>query len=460
MKSLFRTLKFTPPLLASLLGAAALFAQEPAPEEEALTSGPAVGTKLTPVKSFATNGALAGQEFDAAAQLGKSPSALLFIHELTRNTAPVLRGLDSLTSEFSVLGFKSQTLMLSGDRTAAEAQLKRVNGSLRLANPIALSIDGAEGPGNYALNRKAALTLVFARDGVVTSTMALTDTGPNDVPVIRKAIVGMCGELPADPAELRKVITASLPDDPKVLKELVADQSQQLKQLRAQITRMQERMRGGGGAAMRREPRPVRPQPKPANAPDPSSPTTLNAANLTGQEIAELYHQFTGKRVLVSEAAARAEVSFIVPGQLTYAEAAKIMEKRLVMEGFMLQRSDGLPNTLHLEIADSSKARPVGGDRPGIRPTKPQRQGKAPDDPELNGLLRSFIRQTNDEARADEVFAKIKKRAAAGEELNEETIEMFKLMLSFPDRYGTKHAQGLAQSFLKENTAATTKKDK
>ena len=31
---------------------------------------------------------------------------------------------------------------------------------------------------------------------------------------------------------------------------------------------------------------------------------------------------------------------------------------------------------------------------------------------------------------------------------------MFKLMLSFPDRYGTEYAQGLAKSFLKENTPA------
>ena len=36
---------------------------------------------------------------------------------------------------------------------------------------------------------------------------------------------------------------------------------------------------------------------------------------------------------------------------------------------------------------------------------------------------------------------------------------LFKLMLSFPDRYGTKHAQGLAQSFLKEHASVPAKQE-
>jgi hypothetical protein len=360
-------------LVAAGAFATPLRAQEKSPEkaapEEVLTSGPSVGTKLTPVKCYATTGALAGQEFDAAELLGNAPCALLFINELTRNTAPVLRGLDSLTTEFSILGFKSFTIMLSGDRTASEAQLKRVNGSLRAANPIALSIDGAEGPGNYALNRKAALTVIFAKEGKVTQSLALTDTGPNDVPVLRKAIVTLTGELPTDPAALRNLVANSLPTDPKELKRLAADQMLELKRLRAQLVQLRQQARAGGGGAMRRQAAPPRrPRPGGDSPPQGRVPTRPNATE------------------------------------------------------------------------------------------KPARQGRAPDDSELNSLLRSFIRQTNDKEKADAVFADIEERAAKSGELNTETIEMFKLMLSFPDRYGTAHAQGLAKLFLKKNTPARKEK--
>ena len=89
------------------------------------------------------------------------------------------------------------------------------------------------------------------------------------------------------------------------------------------------------------------------NVPNPNLETELNFANLDGQSIAELYHQYTGKKVLVSQEAATGEVSFIVPGQLTYAEAAKIIEKRLVMEGFSLIPDDDDPSFVKLVLSGS-----------------------------------------------------------------------------------------------------------
>ena len=102
------------------------------------------------------------------------------------------------------------------------------------------------------------------------------------------------------------------------------------------------------------------------NVPNPNLETELNFANLDGQSIAELYHQYTGKKVLVSQEAATGEVSFIVPGQLTYAEAAKIIEKRLVMEGFSLIPDDDDPSFVKLVLSgsqgsgDKASGPPVG----------------------------------------------------------------------------------------------------
>ncbi|MFP6865685.1 MAG: secretin N-terminal domain-containing protein, partial [Roseibacillus sp.] len=105
-------------------------------------------------------------------------------------------------------------------------------------------------------------------------------------------------------------------------------------------------------------PDPNDPPPAPARAaipgaPDPNLPATLNAANLTGQDVAELYHQYTGKRVLVSQEAASGEISFIVPGQMTYAQAATIIEMKLVMEGFELVHVDDDPGLMKLVLAAS-----------------------------------------------------------------------------------------------------------
>ena len=138
-----------------------------------IVSGPPTGTPLAPVNSYALHGPHKGREFAAAKSLGQGPGALLFIHALSRNIIPVLRGLDDLTSEYSVLGFRSHTLLLHDDRTSAENRLKAVNGSLKQvyrttdAHPIILSLDGLEGPGDYALNRRAALTIVLAKGGPI-----------------------------------------------------------------------------------------------------------------------------------------------------------------------------------------------------------------------------------------------------------------------------------------------------
>lgn len=323
-----------------------------AQDEESLKSGPAAGTALTPIKCYATNGTLRGKEFDAAEKLGTSASAVLFIHELTRNTAPVLRGLDELAEEYGVLGFKTFTVLLSGDRTEAEGRLQRVNGSLRLKNPIVLSTEGAEGPGNYALNRKAALTVVFAKEGKVTKSLALTDTGPNDVPVLQKAIVEMVGELPRDPEALKKLLVESLPSDPEALKEMVIAQRIEMKRLQGQIERLRQQGRG----------RAMRPQ-----------------------------------------------------------QGIRPAQRR--------------PNT---EEAP---------------PNRPPRQGKPPEDSKLGTLLRSYIRKTNDEARVNEVYEEIMTRGKESKELEGEVVEMFKLMLSFPDRYGTEHAQIKARKYLDDRKA-------
>lgn len=337
-------------------------------EADDLTTGPPEGTEITPVQAYAPVGPWAGEEFDAAAEIGDGPGAFLFIHELTRNGLPVIRGLDDIGAEFALLGFKSFTFLLSSDRTAAETRLRAVNGSLKLKRPIVLSLDGADGPGNYALNRKAILSLIMLKGGKVQKSVALTDVNAEDAEKVRELIASVAGELPEDEEAWRELAAKQLPEDSEALRDLAIEQRLQLQRLlaenrRLKNRRMQEAMRGGRNATR-----------------------------------------------------------------------GRMNTERGMREG--------------ARAAERGAERPTPDRTEGEAPAR-QREGKPPEDPQLNQLLRAFIRKDNDSERVKEVFADIESRAAESDALHAEAVEMFKLMLSFRDRYGNEEAQKLAESFLK-----------
>lgn len=365
-----------------------------------LNTGPAAGTALTPVKAYGVGGphpgAFAGKEFDVAGEIGDGPGAILFMHELTRNILPVVRGLDQFGAEYSLKGFKTFVLMLSPDRTAAESRLKAVNGSLKLRNPVVLSLDGAEGPGNYALNRKATLSLVLVDKGKVVRTHAYTDVNAEDEGILRGWVEEIVGSIPENLGEYRQLAKANLPKEAGALRSLAVEQAVEIKRLQAQVKRLKEQQ-GGRYGGMR--------------------PDRRNM-------------QRGAQPQMRREGAARE------------GEAKRPDSRR--GEGAP-KRSEGRGGEGSRRGGERDMKKESGGD------AKPQRQGRPPEDPQLNSLLRSFIRQTNDDARADEVFAQIAARAKESDALRAEAVEMFKLMLSFRDRYGTKHAQELAEGFLKEN---------
>ena len=338
-----------------------------------LVSGPVAGTVVTPVPCYANSGPFAGREqFDATAEIGKGPGAFLFIHVLNRNTAPIIRGLDTLTAEYQIFGFKSFIITLVADRTQGEEQLLRVNRSLRLRNPMVISLDGAEGPGNFALNRRCTLSLVLMNGGKVAESLAFTDASIDDLPGIRAVIEKTIGDIPTERAELMKRIKAGLPKDADALRELAARQALELYRAHQETSREYADSRGGMTRARR-----------------------------------------TGARMNRNAGMKEPERSG------------------------SQKRSEG------------GASRPSPSDEKREGPSERVRRGKPPTDPTLSDLLRTFIRTENSDSRNDEILADIKKRAGENDSLQAEAIAMFQLMLSYPDRYGTVHAQGLATTYLK-----------
>jgi hypothetical protein len=343
---------------------------------EDLVSGPPAGTVVSAIPCYANSGSYSGREsFDVAEEIGSRPGMLLFVHVLNRNTAPVIRAVDNLAREFSLFGFKSFVVTLSDDRTAAEEQLRRVNRSLKLNEPMVLSLDGLDGPGSLALNRRCTLSLIGLSDGGVIDSIGFTDTGLHDVERIRGLAEKAIGEIPEGRSELMALAASNLPTDNDRLRELAARQAVELYQFYQTETEEHAKSR------------------------------RYNARQQGMQR-----------------------------GKMNGRGAAGARQR---------------PGATVKKANDNEKQ---GTETAAVAP-KRERRGGPPEDSVLNSLLRSYIRKPNDNSRIDEIYGDILNRSTESDDLQKQSIEMFQLILSFPDRYGTEHAQKLATEFLKQHNA-------
>ncbi|HZN40995.1 MAG TPA: hypothetical protein VFD82_19470 [Planctomycetota bacterium] len=245
------------------VGALVLFAMAgPASAQDPpeLVSGPGPGTPLPACPVYAPSGPLAGTEFDASKRLQKGPGVLLFVHDLSRNTAPMITGLDRLAVQLAWTGLETFTIRVAADRNEAEAAVKRSSDALSMYRPIVISPDGIDGPGGYALHRKATLTLVVAKDGVVVRSVAFTDTGRADLGRLRALVEEATGAIPTDAKALRALVEERLTRDPEQLRTLAIE----LTMLLQRVEQMNEARAQRNRTDMRAD---AKPAPAPAGAP-------------------------------------------------------------------------------------------------------------------------------------------------------------------------------------------------
>jgi hypothetical protein len=168
--------------------------------QEQVFSGPQPGEKTTPFKVIELRGPKAGQERDVIVENQGAPSALVFVHGVERSMAPILTTIDQYGAEKRD-ALKMVFVFLSNDRVTSEKHLPLVGQSLRLQSPMTLSLDGAEGPGNYGLNRQCLLTVVVAKENRVTANFALIQPGIADAPKVIEALAKVCGDTNPPAAE-------------------------------------------------------------------------------------------------------------------------------------------------------------------------------------------------------------------------------------------------------------------
>ena len=162
--------------------------------EERVFSGPQAGEKVTPFKVVGVRGPTAGKEQEVQGPAaGAGPAVLVFVHGIERSIVPLVTVVDEYAHQKRDV-LRTTFVFLSADRVAMEKRLPLVGQSLRMQSPMTLSLDGAEGPGNYGLNKDCLVTIVVAKENKVTANFALVQPGIADAPAVLKAMADACGD--------------------------------------------------------------------------------------------------------------------------------------------------------------------------------------------------------------------------------------------------------------------------
>jgi hypothetical protein len=169
-------------------------------EKEKVFSGPQVGESVTEFKVIDVIGDAKGREWAVIDRHQGKPLTIVFVHGIERSIVPLLTAIDQYAHEKKDL-VGAVIVFLSGDRVESEKRLPLVARSLRLRSPMALSVDGAEGPGNYGLNKQCLMTVVIAKDGKTAANFALVQPGIVDAPAIIAAMAQACGDAKPPTAE-------------------------------------------------------------------------------------------------------------------------------------------------------------------------------------------------------------------------------------------------------------------
>jgi hypothetical protein len=209
----------------------------PAQQDEKVFSGPQPGEKLTPFKVLGVFGPQAGKEFELAPPAKDGPAVIVFVHEMTRPANQCLRLVDLYADRLARDGLHTHIVWLSADKTAAEMAITRIQGSVKYRSPIGISLDGAEGPGNYGLNRKVTLTVLVAKGNKVVANFAIVQPNETDAPKVLAAIAKVMGKQPPTVEELGGA--KGRPDQPPKRPADMADVVKAIEGLTGEVRRLQ-----------------------------------------------------------------------------------------------------------------------------------------------------------------------------------------------------------------------------
>ena len=182
--------------------------EEETPAAPVVFSGPQKGEKLLPFPVIGVYDDLAGKELDWMTEGAGLPVFLVFVHKVTRPAFGLTRLLTSYAADQKDkegnAKLDARIVWLDEDTSKAEEFLTRVRQSLGTTVPVGISVDGAEGPGAYGLNRNVTMTVLVGVQGKVTANFALVQPSDTDAPEILAELAAVIGEKAPTPEDLAK----------------------------------------------------------------------------------------------------------------------------------------------------------------------------------------------------------------------------------------------------------------
>jgi hypothetical protein len=167
---------------------------ETGPAVEKIFSGPQAGEKALGFRVADVTGGRKEREFDPVKEANNEPSAYFFFPaDVNRIIARALSMVGAACEQGKRHGLRSYFVGLTQDPLTADQRLRDVWGSLKIGVPATISLDGLEGPGSWALNKKCYVTIVLVKDGKVAFNYAALSPADSDYEMLRGELSKLLG---------------------------------------------------------------------------------------------------------------------------------------------------------------------------------------------------------------------------------------------------------------------------
>jgi hypothetical protein len=160
-------------------------------------SGPQPGETLPPLKVRIVLGDKAGEEVDILGDAREKPAFLVFMNEWNEQVAELMRVVTLFAEQRGKPPLVTAVVWLTPQPRDLVARLERARPHMPRNTPVAVSLDGPEGPGAYGLNRQVQMTILVADRNVVRANFALVQPSVNgDTVDVLGALVKVIGGQP------------------------------------------------------------------------------------------------------------------------------------------------------------------------------------------------------------------------------------------------------------------------
>ena len=162
-------------------------------ETEPVFSGPQAGEPISNLEVVLAYGPNLGTRFDPVKAANGRPLMLVFVQGTNRPAARLTRVLMNFAEMHVDDGLTAAVIWLANDRSAAQRYLGQAVSWWGVGMPVGVSVDGMEGPGSYGLNRNVNVTVLIARDHLVTANFALVQPSEMDATRILGEVTKLIG---------------------------------------------------------------------------------------------------------------------------------------------------------------------------------------------------------------------------------------------------------------------------